>query len=160
VTADEPQARLDDVSAAIADGVERTLPGWVVARVAFIADAWGQLDPDARADLDARAEEAGRDAGARVASELRALFATLVADQRTTPLEVVRRATHDVTAVLHDAGVPPVERDAFAERAFPDDGYDVTPASLAELGDEDLGPLQLAWGLAKTKVLRGERDRR
>jgi hypothetical protein len=63
-----------------------------------------------------------------------------------------------VTAVLEAAGIPPVERDEFAERMFPDDRYDVTPATLADLGDDDLGPLQLAWGLAKAKVLRADRD--
>jgi hypothetical protein len=69
----------------------------------------------------------------------------------------VRTATRDVTGVLAAAGIPPVERDAFAERAFPDDLYDVTPATLSDLGDDELGPLQLAWGLAKAKVLRAER---
>jgi hypothetical protein len=59
-----------------------------------------------------------------------------------------------VGAVLAAAGIPPVERDEFLERSFPDDAYGVTPASLADLGDPDLGPLQLAWGLAKARALR------
>ena len=141
---------------AIIAGVARTLPGWVVARVAFIADAWGRLDTEARAHLDADALVAGNAAAVRVVASLKELFATPPRDQRSTPLEIVRSATREVTDVLVSAGIPPVERDEFAERAFPDDRYDVTPASLAELGDEDLGPLQLAWGLAKAKVLRAE----
>jgi hypothetical protein len=120
----------------------------------FIADAWGRLDPAARAALDRQARAAGEAAGVRVTAALRALFATDAAEQRSTPLEVVRTATREVTAVLASAGIPPVERDAFAERAFPDDHYGVTPGSLADLGDESLGPLQLAWGLAKAAVLR------
>ena len=75
--------------------------------------------------------------------------------QRTTPLEIVRTAAVEVTACSPERpGSRPVERDAFDERAFPDDLYGVTPSSLADLGDDDLGPLQLAWGLAKTQVLR------
>ena len=151
------RARLAAASAAILTGVERTLPAWVEQRVAFIADAWGRLDPTTRAALDARAADAATAATARVTGALRDLFATDAANQRTTPLEIVRSAAREVTAVLADVGIPPVERDAFAERAFPDDVYGVTPATLADLGDEDLGPLQLAWGLAKTQVLRADR---
>ena len=125
-----------------------------MAKVAFIADAWGRLDSAARARLDADAITAGDAAAARVVAALTELFATPPLEQRTTPLEIVRSATREVTDVLASAGIPPVERDEFAERAFPDDQYDVTPASLADLGDDELGPLQLAWGLAKAKVLR------
>ncbi len=150
------QARLDEASTAIVAGVERVLPQWVESRVAFIADAWGRLDPDTRDALDARARVTGVEATARVVAALRALFAADAAAQRSTPLEIVRRATGDVTALLADVGIPPVERDAFDERAFPEDVYGITPTSLADLGDDTLGPLQLAWGLAKTQVLRAQ----
>jgi hypothetical protein len=131
-----------------------------VQSVAFIADAWGRLDADERARLDAHALTAGDAAAARVAAALRDFFATPPDQQRTTPLEIVRTATREVTEVLAAAGIPAVERDEFSERTFPDDQYDVTPATLADLGDDDLGPLQLAWGLAKAKVLRADAERR
>src|SRR5690606_12591946 len=54
-----PAAPLDEVSAAIVAGVARALPGWVEARVRFIADAWGRLDPDVRAAVDDGARQAG-----------------------------------------------------------------------------------------------------
>jgi len=127
-----------------------------VDRVAFIADAWGRLDPEARARLDAYAIVAGDAAAARVVASLTELFATPPLEQRSTPLEIVRSATREVTDVLESVGIPEVERDEFAERAFPDDRYDVTPATFADLGDDELGPLQLAWGLAKAKVLRAD----
>lgn len=152
--ADAAALRLRETSDAILVGVARTLPGWVERGIARIADAWGRLDPDERAALDAGAREAAVAATTRVTAALRALFATDAAAQRSTPLEIVRTATREVTEVLAAAGIPPVERDAFAERAFPDDLYGVTPATLADLGDEELGPLQLAWGLAKVQVLR------
>ena len=151
--ADAARARLDEASAAILAGVARVLPGWVEGRVAFVADAWGRLDVAARGALAAHAREAGARATVRVTGELRALFATDATAQRSTPLEIVRSATREVTAVLEGAGIPPVVRDEFDERAFPDDRYGVTPSSLADLGDADLGPLQLAWGLAKARVL-------
>jgi hypothetical protein len=58
------------------------------------------------------------------------------------------------TEVLRNAGVPGVVRDAFEERAFPHDDYDLSPRTLGDLGDPELGPLLLAWGLAKAAVLR------
>ncbi|MBM3659143.1 MAG: hypothetical protein FJW95_06525 [Actinobacteria bacterium] len=148
------QVRLDEASAAIVAGVARTLPDWIESRVAFIADAWGRLDDATRDALDLAAREVAGSASARVVADLQALFAADAAAQRSTPLEVVRSATADVSALLASVGIPPVERDAFAERAFPEDVYGITPASLADLGDDALGPLQLAWGLAKTQVLR------
>lgn len=150
------RVRLAEASAAIVAGVDRVLPAWVESRVSAIADAWDRLDPVARAALDARARVAADRATTRVVAELHALFATDAVAQRSTPLEIVRSATREVTAVLAEAGIPPVERDAFDERAFPDDRYGVTPSSLADLGDEALGPLQLAWGMAKAGVLRAE----
>ena len=78
--------------------------------------------------------------------ELRALFALDPEAQRPTPLEIVRSAYREPTAVLAAAGIPPVERDEFAERAWPDDTYGLVVHGLGDLGDEDLAPLQMAWG--------------
>lgn len=150
------RTRLDEASAAIVAGVARTLPDWIESRVAFIADAWGRLDDATRDALDLAARDVATSASARVVADLQALFAADAAEQRSTPLEIVRSATADVSALLAGVGIPPVERDAFDERAFPEDIYGITPASLADLGDDALGPLQLAWGLAKTQVLRAD----
>ena len=150
------QARLREASDAILAGVAAVLPAWFAGRVAFIADAWGRLDAPARASLDAAASDAAVMTTTRVTDALSVLFGTEAAAQRTTPLEIVRTAAVDVADVLREAGIPPVERDAFDERAFPDDAYGVTPSSLSDLGDDDLGPLQLAWGLAKARVLRAD----
>ena len=67
--------RLGEASDLIVEGVERELGGWVERQVAFILDAWGRLDPDARAEADRAAHRAGRDATARVVTRLRELFA-------------------------------------------------------------------------------------
>jgi hypothetical protein len=148
------QRRLAEAGDAIVAGVDRELPGWVRRSVARIADAWGRLDADRRALLDRAAADAAADATVRVTSELTTLFAVDAAAQRATPLQIVRTAYREPTAALEAAGVPPVERDAFEERAWPDDRYGLVPRTLGDLGDPDLAPLHLAWGMAKAAVLR------
>ncbi len=107
-----------------------------------------------RVDVERAAIEAGDAGAARVDGALRELFAADAAEQTATPLEVVRTAYREPTAVLAAAGIPPVDRDAFAERAWPDDRYGLVPHTLADLGDPTLAPLLLAWGMAKAAVLR------
>jgi len=147
-------ARLRETGDAIAIGVARELPRWAAAQVTRRLDAWGRVDAATRerAQVDARA--AGDAAATRIDVELRALFATDPSAQRSTPLEIVRSAYREPTGVLAAAGVPPVTRDSFDERARPDDHYDLAPRTLGDLGDPDLAPLHLAWGLAKATVLR------
>ena len=123
-----------------------------------LVDTWGRLDSDRRAGAIAGAEAAAGPAVATVVAALRELFAADPAEQRTTPLQIVRRLVAAPTAVLQAAGVPGVVRDAFEERAFPDDEYDLVPRTLGDLGDPDLGPLLLAWGIAKAAVLRARAE--
>jgi hypothetical protein len=144
---------------AIVAGVDRLAAAWVVRTVTGLLDAWGRLDDAARAEALAAAEAAGTSGAARVDTELRALFATDPAEQRSTPLEIVRSLRHEATEVLAAAGVPPVERDPFDERSFPDDRYAIVPRSLADLGDDDLAPMLMAWGLGKARVLRARAAR-
>lgn len=142
----------------LAERVPAALPGWARAAVARVLEAWqaatGRPDDAVTEELLAAAEEAGRQAAPAVAAELRRLAAQDVDDQRTTPLEIVRRAAMPgPTAVLAGAGVPPVARDRFAEARFPDDPYDLAPASLAAL-DPSLAEPALAWGAAKAAAHR------
>ena len=152
------RVELGSISEAIVSGVQASLPGWVERQVARILDAWGRLDAGARDHADAEARAAGRAATDRVSAELDALFAVDPVAQRTTPLEIVRTAYREPTAVLRDADVPEVVRDAFDERSWPDDVYGLVPRTFADL-DDALAPLHLAWGLAKAKVLREQRTR-
>jgi hypothetical protein len=50
--------------------------------------------------------------------------------------------------VLRAAGVPPIVRDEFDERAFPDDVYGLIPAAFADI-DASLYEPGLVWGAAK-----------
>jgi hypothetical protein len=89
-----------------------------------------------------------------VTAELAALLALDPAEQGATPLEIVRGAVREPTDALRAAGIGAVVRDEFDERHRPDDVYDLAPRAVGDLGDPDLGPQLIAWGLAKARVLR------
>ena len=74
------------------------------------------------AERDAVASAAAAATG-RVVAELRALFALDPAEQRATPLRSCAARTASPPRCWPRPGCPPVERDEFDERAWPDDGY-------------------------------------
>ena len=136
---------MNDQAAALADAIDESLPSWVERSVARLMTAWkGEVDAGTR---DAAAE-AGRRAAAEVGPQVRELLGADIDDQRTTPLSLVRAAVRYPTAVLQAAGVPPVRRDDQQERLFPDDIYDLAPATFADV-DPALAEVGLAWGAAK-----------
>ncbi len=140
----------DEVSAAaygrlLADGVDAVIATWVVRSVVGIMVAWrGEVPGEVALAAEEAAQEARRDVG----GALRRLVTADVDDQRGTPLALLRAAVRYPTTVLAAAGVPPVERDAFSEEAFPDDVYDLTPANLTAV-DPSLADPGMAWGAAK-----------
>jgi hypothetical protein len=138
--------QLEDSARQLADAVDAALPSWVVASVERIYRAWADRPPPV--DVAEEAAEAGRRAQAEVGRRVRTLLEADVDEQRTTPLTLLRAAVTYPTAVLRAAGVPDVQRDAVAEDMFPDDPYDLTPTSFADLGPtlQDLG---IRWGAAK-----------
>jgi hypothetical protein len=146
-----------DGAGAIVDGVRRLAAAWVVRTVTAIVDAYGRLDDDTKQRALAAAHDAGERGAQRVAGELQAFFARPPAEQRTTPLVIVRSLRAEATEVLRGAGVPEVERDPYDARAFPDDVYGIVPKSIVELGDEDLGGALLAWGMGKARALREQK---
>ena len=136
----------DDLVAAI----EVALPAWVQRVVAerWAAGSDGEPPPEV---LDAT-----RDAAAAAVDDvvpaLRTLLALDVAEQRTNPLEIVRRSVVHPTRVLAGAGVAPVDRDEHARRIFPDDAYDLVPGAFGDLDPAVQDP-GLRWGAAKAHVL-------
>ena len=147
-----------DGADAMLEGVARLAAAWVERAVTTVVDAWGRLDAAARAATEAEARVAGERAAARVAAELRVFFAQDPDDQRTTPLAIVRSLRTEATETLAAAGIPPVVRDPFETRAFPDDLYGIVPTAITDLGDQDLGGALLAWGLGKAQLLRARRN--
>jgi hypothetical protein len=144
---------MDAYSEALAEAVDAALPGWVERQVVRLVTAW---HGEVAADVLAQARRAGEQARADVGAELRALLAVDVDVQRTNPLAVLRGAVRYPTAVLADAGVPAVERDEFAERAFPHDVYGLSPATWRDV-DESLHEPGLVWGAWKAKTVLARR---
>jgi hypothetical protein len=137
--------------------VDAALARWV-ERV--VEDRWRLANGGAPLTdaVRAVARAAGQRARDQLVPELRALLAVDVDEQRANPLAVLRRAVPAVTEVLQSAGVPPVARDAHAERLFPDDVYDVMPAAFADL-DPSVHEPGLVWGAAKAHVILARRRR-
>lgn len=150
VTGADPadEAALAAHARALGDGIDAAIAPWVVACVERVHRAWTGVRDDA---VSAAAADAGARARTEVVPRIRRLLDTDIDEQRTSPLAIVRDAVRFPTEVLTSAGVPPVVRDAVAEAQFPDDAYDLTPGSLAEL-DPSLREVAIAWGAAKAFV--------
>lgn len=141
----EPNSELDQHAAALADAIEAALPAWMVSCVERVMVAWsGSFSMQVAAASRAVGDRAAKDVG----SEVRRLLAADIDEQWTTPLEIVRSAVRYPTAVLAELGVPPVERDEFSMRRFPEDVYGLSPASLADVAP-DLAEPAIVWGAAK-----------
>lgn len=137
---------VDEPAAALADAIEEVLPGWVERSVAVALAAAGE---EADAAVAEEAEAAGRRAAVEVGAAVRALLATDIDSQPTTPLTLLREAVRYPTEVLRRAGVKPVAaRDDVKVRLFPDDVYDLSPAAFADV-DPRLAEPGIVWGAAK-----------
>lgn len=142
------EEQLDRYASELADGVAAALAPWVERVVTDRCRAAG-IEPDE--SLVARAAAAGRRCSDEVAPKVRSLLSTDIDEQVTTPLALLRTAVRHPTEVLDDAGVPAPRRDEFAERAFPEDRYELAPATFADL-DPELAEVGLRWGAAKAHV--------
>jgi hypothetical protein len=149
---------------AILDGVEAQGASYAIRRATDVLDAWGRVPAAERDDALVRLRDAAAVATRRVLDELRSLLALDPSQQRHTPLEIVRTIGREPSDVLVALGVPPIVRDAFEERALPDDPYGLAPRTLSDLGDAELGAMLLVWGVGKATVVRAraaaQRDER
>lgn len=150
-TADDDALR--GYAEALAAGIEQALGPWVQRSVLALAEAWR---PGSSPELRTAAIDAGQRATADVGGRVRSLLAVDVDQQPTGPLAVLRSAVRYPTEVLAAAGVPPVVRDEFAVRAFPDDVYGLAPAAFADV-DPALHEPGLVWGAAKAHVVLARR---
>ena len=133
-------------AAELAAAIEAALPEWVQRCVDERYRAAMGGPPPAGVAADAAA--AGAAARAEVGPRVRALLDADIDAQWTTPLTLVRAAVLHPTRVLRAAGVPAVARDRFEEDRFPDDVYNLTPATFSDLGPR-VGDAGIAWGAAK-----------
>jgi len=132
----------------LAAGVAASIGPWVERSVATVCTNAGVM---ITGNLRRNAAEAGAEATAVVAPQVRALLELDIDEQRMGPLELVRAAVRWPTEVLREAGVPEVRRDEAAKAMFPDDVYDLTPGSFKDV-DPSLHEPGLVWGAAKAHV--------
>ena len=140
------EQQLAECARELSEGIAQALPGWVMSAVESRLLA---MSPGVRE----AAEAAGAAAAAEIGGEVARLLAADIDDQRENPLAVLRQAVRYPTEVLIDAGAVPVERDDFAIDRFPDDIFDLTPASFGDI-HPDLQSPGLTWGAAKAFVHR------
>ena len=101
--------------------------------------------------VDTEIEQVSGQAVAEIGTQLRQLLALDIDQQWTNPLSIIRSAVRYPTSILAALGIQPVARDSSAQRLHPDDVYDLTPASFADLGPGVHEP-GLVWGAAKAHV--------
>ena len=132
-------------------------PGWETGR----QDLWEFSRPisewlverlDGADPVLAEARDAGERARSEVGTQMRALLSADIDEQRTTPLQLLRGAVRYPTEVLRAAEVPPVDRDQAQAHLFPEDVYDLSPATFA-----DVDPALLAASRAENTYLTDRR---
>ena len=144
----EDEDRFAEYSESLADAIDAALAPWVVRSIdQRLRDAGRTPDGSTSAAAAVAAERCR----AEVTPRVRALLSSDLDEQRTTPLAILRSATGYATDVLRDAGVAPVQRDEFDERAFPDDVYALSPAAFSDV-DPALHEPGLVWGAAKAHI--------
>lgn len=147
------EERLAAIAAELADRVEAAVPGWVEGLVLTRVREWsGHVSAEVAAEALVAAEEARAD----VVPRMRALLAADIDDQAANPLGLLRGATRHAHDALARIGVPSVARDDFARRSFPDDAYDLMPATWSDI-DPELHEIGLTWGAAKAFVHKARR---
>ncbi len=149
-------AALAGYGATLASAMTAAIPGWIERAVLDrIVAARGSVTGAERAAATA----AGQRAGAEAAPALVQLLEADIDEQTTTPLAIARAQVRWATQALQAVGVAPSARDPFAQRQAPDDTYDLTPASFADI-DPSLAEPGLHWGAAKAHVHLARRRRR
>lgn len=133
----------------LVESLRRVVPEWLAGCVTRTAQAALGACPD---DLAEQARQMADRCAPAVTADLEALLRTDVDEQRTNPLALLRRASRHPTELLQSAAVPPVRRDAFAVERFPDDVYDLGPASWAEV-HPDLHDPGIVWGAWKAATV-------
>ena len=136
---------MDEHATALADAIEAALPGWVERSVLTRLTEAGLKADSALLDT---LGDTGRRAASEVGEAVRALLALDIDEQWTTPLSLVRGAVRYPTAILREAGVPPVERDRLQAELHPEDVYDLAPASFADV-DPTVAEPGMVWGASK-----------
>tara|TARA_Y100001970_G_scaffold288302_1_gene415215 strand:+ start:9407 stop:9865 length:459 start_codon:yes stop_codon:yes gene_type:complete len=136
---------LQEIGAQLAQELEKALPRWVEVSVRDTYEACG-------GEWHEQIEDETLNAGLKCANdlmqELTELFGADAEQQSTNPMSVLRKAAVYPTEVLLRNGIPPLQRDEYAEMTFPQDIYDLTPTAFLDFGQR-CHELGITWGAAK-----------
>ncbi len=147
--------RLRELSVDLADQIAGLLVGWLISAAFRLAEANGRTLRD---DETAQLRDAAEATAARLAPGVRHVLTADVDAGLGSPLAVIRTGTGPFTSELVELGFAAVARDEFARRHFPEDLYDLGPASFADI-DPTLHEPGLEWGAARAHVhLRRRRE--
>lgn len=133
----------------LVETLERTVGEWLVGCVVGTAEQMLGACPD---ELAERARQMAAATTPTVIADLETLLRTDVDDQRVNPLSLLRSAGRHPTELLRSAEVPPVPRDGFVAERFPDDVYDLGPASWSDV-HPDLHEAGIVWGAWKASTV-------
>lgn len=137
---------MDERSARLIQVAESVTPQWAKSLIdRFTGSSLAPVSEDPRAAII-------ESVTIQTLSGLRQLLALDPEQQRTNPLTVFRRATAVITAHLEELHIPPVRRDEFEQRSFPEDIYGLYPATWADISEELVEP-GLEWGAWKAAVI-------
>ena len=145
-----PEEQLATIATELGEAIYAAIPDWVSNCVTSRYLAWDYA-ATLSDELTQFVTEAGQAAQADAGAQVKAVLALDIDEQQVPPLSLLRQAVRYPTAVLQQAGVPPVVRDEFAERNFPQDIYNLSPANFADISPA-LHELGMAWGAAKAFV--------
>ena len=153
----DDDARLAEIANALVEGLERELQPWLQALVfERLATAPSSQVPTSGAGTDPTSIQRAVVATSTAVSDtivdrVRTLLETDIDEQRANPLALVRSGLGPATDLLRELGVTPVQRDPFVEQSYPDDVFDLAPASFGDI-HESLHEAGLMWGAAKAHV--------
>lgn len=149
---------LAEIGHAMAERVSLLGPSWAAAKYDQLAIGDDAVSSDAdSASVREAVAAAGEEGARRVAANLAVLFAQDPEQQRSTPQQIIRTLGRELTEVLAASGVQPPQLDPFHRERFPDDPYGLASADLQSFGDDTLPALSLAFGVAKTRVVKARR---
>lgn len=145
--------KLSEYSQRLFDACVAAIPQWITNRIQHVCLVSGGVIPGI---VTTKVADVVHATQAQVRIDLMALLSVDVDSQRTNPLQVLRGSTLMATALLIEAGIPPVRRDEFEVRSMPDDMFALGPLTWRDLGD-DVHDAGIQWGAWKAAMIISRR---
>jgi len=143
---------MNPYSARLYDMMSKVVESWLRDLFARVLSGQGIVVSAEKDRIDHVVSETAR----RLLADVDELLSHEAWEQRRNPLDLARSATENVTTELKRLGATPVSRDEFKERSFPDDVFDLAPATWSDL-HPNLHEPGLEWGAWKAAAIMSHR---